>query len=215
MDKHNKKCLTDYEIGAYIDGKLPDFEKEAIENNLFACKECWEDFVTIKQAVIHGDDELSEEMPASLMQKAINMYPESQNSLVNIIVGLVKDSIQVIKYSEGFNIFVPMPAGGLRSGITEHPSMVVIKKSFNEIEVELDIEKTGSNMCNIKVAVDDVIKKRSVNPWRVELISNGRELVSNLLENGETLLEDIGTGHYTIEIYKKGKIFGEISLKID
>ncbi len=214
MDRHNKKCLTDYKIGAYIDGKLPDFEKEAVENSLFACKECWGDFVSIKQAVIQGDDEPSEEMPASLMQKAINMYPE-KNSLFNIIVGLVKDSIQVMHYSKGFDIFVPMPAGGLRSGTTEHPSMVVIKKSFNDIEVELDIEKTGSDVCNIRVAVDDVIKKRSVKPFRVELISNGRELVSNLLENGETFLEDVGTGHYTIKIHKKGKIFGEIALKID
>ena len=37
MDRHNKKCLTDYEIGAYIDGKLPDFEKEAIENKKSIC----------------------------------------------------------------------------------------------------------------------------------------------------------------------------------
>jgi hypothetical protein len=214
MDKHNKKCLTDYEIGAYMDGNLPDSEKEALENSLFACKECWEDFVTIKQAVIH-DDELTEEMPASLMQKAINMYPESQDSIFNIVVGLVKDSIQVMHYTKGFDIFVPLPAGGLRSGITEHPSMVVIKKSFDEIEVELDVEKTGSDVCNIRVAVDDVIKKRSVKPFRVELSSNGRELVSNLLENGETFLEDIGTGHYTIKINRKGIIFGEISLKID
>lgn len=214
MDRHNKKCLSDYEIGAYIDGKLTDAEKEPIENRLFSCKECWEDFVTVKKTIIHGDAEPVEEMPVSLVHKAIHMYAE-KNKLFNLIVSLVKDSIQVMQYTEGFQIFTPLAAGGLRRGISGYPSMVIIKKSFDEIDVELDIEKTGSDICNIRIAVDEVMQKASVKPLRIELVSKGRELLSNLLEEGETFLEEVGVGNYKIKIHKNDKIFGEIALKID
>jgi len=214
MERHNKECPSDYEIGAYIDGKLTDSEMETIEKRLFSCGECWEDFVTVKKNIIQDLEEPVKAMPASLMDKAIHLYPE-KNKFFNLIVSLVKDSIQIMQYTEGFQIFTPVPAGGLRRGTPEHPTMVVIKKSFDEIDVELDIEKTGRDICNIRIAVDDTMQKVSVQPLRVELVSNGRELVSNLLEEGETFLEDVGVGHYNIKIHKNGKIFGEIALKID
>ncbi len=214
MYKHNRKCLNDYDIGAYIDDRLPESEREIIENGVFACKECWEDFIAIKQTIIRGDEEPAADLPDSLIQKAVDMYPE-KNRLFNLVVGFVRDSIQIMHSSAGFDISFPQLAGGMRSAEREQPSMVVINKSFDDISVELDIEKTGRDICNIRVAIDEVITRSSVKPLRVELISNGRELVSNLLENGETFLEDIGTGNYNIKIHKKGKIFGEIAIKID
>jgi len=66
-----------------------------------------------------------------------------------------------------------------------------------------------------RIAVDEGMQKASVKPLRVELISNGRELVSTLLEQGETFLEDVGVGQYKIKIHKNGQIFGDIALKID
>jgi hypothetical protein len=214
MERHNRKCLNDNELGAYMEGRLSEIEKDSLEKRLFACRECWEDFVMMKQAIIHNDEEAENELPPHLMQRAVNMYPE-KTSFIDIIVGIVKDSIQISHYAEGFQIFTPLPAGELRRGISGNPSMVVIKKSFHDIDVELDIEKTGSEICNIRIAVDEGMQKASVKPLRVELISNGRELVSTLLEQGETFLEDVGVGQYNIKIHKNGQIFGEIALKID
>ena len=31
MDKHNGKCLNDYEIGAYMDGRLSEIDKDKLE----------------------------------------------------------------------------------------------------------------------------------------------------------------------------------------
>ncbi|UCH44560.1 MAG: hypothetical protein JSV11_09680 [Nitrospiraceae bacterium] len=214
MDRHNRNCLKDYEIGAYLEGRLSDIDKDKLEKRLYSCKECWEDFVMMKQAITYDTGEPEEEIPSYLIQRAINMYPE-KTSLIDVIVGFLKDSLQVMHYSEGFNISMPLPVGGLRSGTVEQPNMVVIKKSFDDIEVELDIEKTGGDLCNIRVAVEEVRKKMPEKPLRVELVSHDRELVSNLLEKGETLLEDVGTGQYTIKIHTKGKVFGEIALKIE
>jgi hypothetical protein len=92
---------------------------------------------------------------------------------------------------------------------------VVLKKSFEDINVELDIEKVNDDLCSIRVAVDCLETEVLMDTLRVELVSGERELASNLLEGGETFLEDIGTGKYRIKIHRKGKVFGEIALKIE
>lgn len=70
------------------------------------------------------------------------------------------------------------------------------------------------NLCNIRVGVDNLKIKVLMNTLRIELISEGKELISNLFEDGETILEDISTGRFTIKIQKKGEVLGAVTLKV-
>jgi hypothetical protein len=214
MHSDNKRCLSEFEVGAYIEGNLSSDRKESFERHLVECKHCWREFVAINRMIINKDDLAVEEVPEYLIKKAVRMFPE-KSSLFDIILSLVRDSVNVVYCSNDINIFTPLPSAALRSNKIVRPEMIVLKKSFEDIDIELDIEKVTGGLCNIKVAVDDLKAKILMNTLRVELISEDRELVSNLLEDGETILEDIGSGKYTIRIHKKGKIFGEIALKIE
>jgi hypothetical protein len=50
---------------------------------------------------------------------------------------------------------------------------------------------------------------------RAELLSNGREFTSCLLEQGEALFEDLRPGNYEI-VVKQGKIvYGKLAIRID
>jgi hypothetical protein len=212
MHKKNE-CLSEHEIGAYMDSTLSSDLREDFEKRLIECKQCWEDFVAISQSIIQKDEISAEDAPEYIINKAIRMYPEKSN-LFDIILELVKDSIDIIYHSPGFDILAPLPTAALRSGKTEYPKIMILKKSFEYFDVKLDIEKVNVTLCNIRVVVDDLNKGGLINALRVELISQGRELVSNPLIEGKTYLEGIETGQYTIKIQKKLKVLGEIAIKI-
>ncbi len=212
MHSESRKCLNEAEIGAYIEGRLSSEGKASFEGHLVECKLCRSEFVAISRVIV-GKHTPAEETPAHLIKKAVDLFPE-KTSVFDVIVNLVKDSVKVIYCSRNFNIFTPSLVPALRGENGTHPEMIILKKSFEDIEVELDIEKAAGSLCNIRVAVDDIRKKMLMNTVRVELISENRELASNLLEDGESVLEDVGLGSYTIKIHRKGKILGEIALKI-
>jgi hypothetical protein len=95
------------------------------------------------------------------------------------------------------------------------PEMVVLKKSFKGMDVQLDVEKVSETICNIRISVDASGEKDGFKGLRAELIAEGRVLASEPLETGEMVLEDIGTGRYTIKISRKGEPAGQISLKLE
>ena len=213
MHTGTKKCFSEIELGAFLEGKLSSEEKDALKLRIFECKPCWDELISITGIIAQKDKTESGDVPGHLIEKAIAMFPEKQN-VFDIVISMVKDSINLISSTNNIHISTPAFAASLRSEKVEHPEMLVLKKSFDDIDVELDIEKVAEDQCNIKVAIDDLRTKILMNTLRIELISQGRELVSNLFENGETTLEDISAGQYTIRIHKNGKIFGEITLQI-
>ena len=213
MNSENKKCLSEFELEAYLEGKLSSDRKESVNKHFNECGQCREEFNAINQIVIQGDDMAVEEVPEHIIKKAVGMFPE-KSGLFDIILSLVRDTLEVVYYSDDINISTPSPATGLRGNTIASPEMIVLKKSFEDINVELDIEKLSGNMCNMRVTVDGLKEKIMRNTIRVELIYKGRELVSGLLEDGEAILEDISIGKYTIKICQKRKILGEIILKI-
>ena len=213
MKTDHKKCLSDIEMGAYIEGSLSPDMKETFETHFASCDQCWSTLAAVNSVIMNKDDVATEDAPDYMIEKAGMMFPE-KSSLLDIALKLVKDSVDVLHRSLDINVFSPLPATGLRSGKTIRPEMIVLKKSFKDIDVQLDIEKVSENICNIRVSVDTLKGRDILKGLRVELISKGRELISDLLEDGETVLEDISSGRYTINICWKRKILGQIALKL-
>jgi hypothetical protein len=213
MKTDDKKCFSAFDIGAYIEGSLSSDQRESFERHLAGCHKCWSEFVAVNRVIMNKDDVVNEDAPAYMVEKTGMMFPE-KSSMLDIALKLVKDSVDVVYRSLDINIFSPLPATGLRSGKTMRPEMIVLKKSFKDIDVQLDIEKVSENICNIRVSVDTLKGRDLIKGLRVELISKGRELISDLLEDGETVLEDISSGRYTINICRKRKILGQIALKL-
>ncbi len=144
----------------------------------------------------------------------MKMRVPEKRSLFDIVLDLNQDYVRVDYCTNDINVFTPLPAAGLRSDKIVNPEMVILEKSLGEIDVELFIEKVADNLCNIRVGVDNLKTKVLMNTLRIELISEGKELISSLFEDGETILEDISTGRFTIKIQKKGEVLGEVTLKV-
>jgi anti-sigma factor RsiW len=67
MHKKNKKCVSEQEIGAYIDGRLSSDLKDAVDKRLTECKQCWEEFAAISQYVVQKENTPDEEVPAYMI----------------------------------------------------------------------------------------------------------------------------------------------------
>jgi len=213
MFSGKKKCLSEFEIGAYIDGNLPEEKRDDIEKHFADCNKCWDEFVEIQRVITLKSGLDPEEVPAGMLRKVVNMFPE-KTSIFDVVLQFVQDAVEVVQSSADFSLLTPVPVAGFRGSEDAAPKMVVLKRSFEEINVELDVEKISDDMCSIRIAVDELASKGLADTLRVDLLSNGRELYSALFENGEALLEDMSTGSYSIKIHKQGKTYGEIALKI-
>ena len=215
-----KKHLSEIEMGAYIEGKLSPEKREEIERYLDADKKSRKEFAAIKRVItgdcparLGGTVPESTDAPAHLMKKVIDMYPESQG-LFDIVIGLVRDAVHVIHTALDINVSLPVPAIDMRSPRVLSPRMAVFTKTFNSVIAEFDIEKVAGDFCNIKVVVRDKPTGTLMNNLRVDLISNGRELVSDRLEYGEVLLEDVSPGRYSVRIRRNGDVLGELAIRI-
>ena len=213
MHKQDKKCLTETELAAYVDDKLSAFEREDIERSLSLCDECREEFIALQRVMISKDVTDVGDAPEYLIKKAIRSYPE-RRSVLDVVLSFVQDSIKVMTCAHDMRLVTPLFAEGLRSGSSAPSEIVVLKKSFDDINVRFDIEKVEKDLCNIRISVDDIDGKKTTGAYRAGLISRGRELVSGLLENGEAFFEDIGKGEYIIKIQHREKVIGDITLKI-
>lgn len=213
MHRH-KKCLSEVELGAYIEGRLSPDKKESLDRRLAECRECRRELAAVKQVLSCKDPVRMQDAPEALIRKVIKSYPV-RHGFFDIILSLVKDSIDVVRSSPYINIFSPVPLAGLRNRKVMSPRMIVITKAFDNIDVELDIEKLEDDLCNIKVLASESGTGILMNNLRVDLVSEWRELDSSLLQNGEVIFEDINPGRYLIKIHKNGMIFGELIIKIE
>ena len=209
-----KESLTEVELAAYLEGRLSPEKRQQVERVLGSHKGTRDEVAAIRHIISTTGGMPEERVPAHLIEKAVRLYPTKRN-LFDIAVSLVKDAVQVVYRSVDVAVNSLQPALGLRNTRMLGPRMVILKKSFADVDVELDIEKVEGSFCNIKVIVADSMTKRPAHNLRAELFSQGRELASELLEQGEVLFEDIGPGVYSVSINKMSRVFGEITLKIE
>jgi len=214
-----KKHLSEIWIGAYLEGKLSPEKREEIDRSLSTDRKFRNEFIAVNRVMAPKDagacpKNIPADAPAHLMKKVINMYPESQG-LFDIVIGLVRDAVHVIHTAFDINVSMPVPAADMRGPRVLSPRMAVFTKTFGLITSEFDIEKVHGDLCNIKVVITDKQTGALMANLRVDLISNGRELVSDRLENGEVLLEDVSPGRYTVRIRRNEEILGELAIKIE
>ena len=214
MKRDDTQCLSEYQMGAYMEGNLSPDMKEAAENHFASCSQCWSEFLAMNRVILKESDGTEREVPGHLVKSAVALFPE-KSGLFDVVLKLLRDTVDVVQCAHDVTLFTPLPVSGLRSGKLVRPEMVVLKKAFKNMDVQLDVEKVSETLCNIRIAVDTGKQKDLLKCLRAELIAEGRVLDSEPLEAGEMVLEDIGTGRYTIKIMRKGKMVGQISLKLE
>lgn len=209
----SRSCLSEIELGSYVEGNVSPETARASEEHLSRCALCREELRAAEVILSPGDGPEIHGPPENIMRRAVDMFP-GKSGMFDIVLRLLRDSIEILRNSHAIHVLAPAPAPSVRGIKIVRPNMIILTKSFEDIEIELNVEKVLGDLCNVKVFAVDVNTKSLVNNLRIELVSAGRELESSFLKNGESVFEDIRPGRYGIRIRKGKKIFGELTFKI-
>jgi|GEM_PF-6161045 len=212
---HNDKgCLTEAELGAYLEGRVSAEKRAEVEKVLADCPDCLAEAVNIKRIISDPSAADLSGLDAGAVQRAAALFP-ARSQVFDAVISVLNDAIRVIRSSPLAAWSYAAPALGLRHTKALSPSMIVLTRTFNGLKAELDIEQIAECICNLKIRISPVSPDISLQGIRVELFSGERELASEFLSAGNVLFEDMGCGDYVVSVRKKEIVFGEITLRIE
>jgi hypothetical protein len=213
--EQRKPCPDEFEIGAFLDGRLPPGVRELLDRHFEECDRCRGRLVMAKRVLAVEKGALTEDAPEYLVGRVVDAYPEEKESPLDAVIRLARESLRVVESLAGVSVLVPAPAAVMRQTRLLSPNMVALTKVLDKVDVECDIEKVGDHRCNIKVMTYLPRSRTQMSGGRVELLMGRRLLASSSLRRGEVLFEDLGMGRYMIKVLRKGEMLGTLSLRIE
>jgi len=104
----------------------------------------------------------------------------------------------------------PQPVRGFKRKVAK--DLVLLKKTFEDVESEIEIEKVGENKALIRVRL--LLADLTSQKIRVTLKKGDREIASHLAEEAYVLFEDIPFGHYSLTFARDGLTLGTYLFEI-
>jgi len=205
------KCPDEEWLADYLEGRLSEKERSHVEEHLAGCEICLERLAVTSRLVQDRDrfelDPVSNEVTEAAVRLVTSRTAITQDSLMEKLKGSVSkigSAISDVLCPNQGHGWQPAPVRGSKTVVSD--DFVCLNVSFEEIETEIEIEKTGSSNAHIRVKPHKAGKYRRV--LRITLKQGKREVASYLLDGLYVLFEDIPFGHYSISLAKKGVPFG-------
>ncbi|TAN38348.1 MAG: hypothetical protein EPN25_13915 [Nitrospirae bacterium] len=200
------------DIAAFFEGRLSGERRQEIEAFLAKDPCLIDELLALYRTGHSSAGPEAGPVPEGLLRHVISLSP-SDKGLFDVVLGLIGNTIRVLISDSGTDISRPQVSYALRSNGSQEPEVVVIRKSFDEFDLELDVQRSRGGLCTIIVDVPAARNVRS-DHLRAELLSEGRIIASEHLAGGRSVFEELGPGRYSVIIRKNGKVFGSITLKI-
>jgi len=137
------ECMDLETLTAYIDGCLPDKEKDAVEKHLADCDECLEEFVIANSLL--NDSGLTE-------------YESAPLNVIRTALQEVREKIKK-KISDWMMELSPPPwilghdISPVRSDAASPVPSILVKKNINEFHTEMYFEKAGDKKARVWIRV--------------------------------------------------------------
>lgn len=203
------RCPDEERLADYLEGRLSEKEKSQVEEHLAWCDICLEGLAVTSRLMQDRDqfelDPVSNEVTEAAVRSVTSRTAITQDSLMEKLKGSVSNIGSAIS-----EVLCPKQGGqpalvrGSKTVVSD--DFVCLNVSFEEIETEIEIEKTGNSSAHIRVKPHKAGKYRGI--LRITLKQGKREVASYLLDGLYVLFEDIPFGHYSISLAKKGVSLG-------
>ncbi|MEA3359998.1 MAG: hypothetical protein U9R17_11425 [Thermodesulfobacteriota bacterium] len=211
-------CPDEEMLADYIEGRLSDYERYETEKHIALSGICLEEFIVAHNIIRHWEQFDHDTVPSEVTHAAVRLIKSrSSLSYTTILRETVKRSIKGLqrKVSGLFplTLWGAWDLSSIRgSEKVIFKDLIHLKKTFKEIDAEIEIEKTGENktLIRIKLLKDPIQGKRI----RVTLKKGEREISSHLLIEEYVLLEDIPFGHYNLTFIRDREKLGTYSFNI-
>jgi len=214
--KDKNKPIDDETIACYVDGLLPENERNYVEKMMNENDELKE----LIQTQMFVEKEQSKNdlsfMPEYLIQNAKDLVSEKFGSKVLNLV--IKFSDKVIETLQSTGEILSgaqlQPAYTLRGDSQEKAKSVVVRKIFDDVKVEVEISRELDDKNNVILKAIQNQTELPIDNIRATLFKDNVELESYVTKNGKAIFENIKPGHYVIELSYPDKDLGAISIQL-
>jgi len=200
----------------YLEGRLSAKQRAKVERHLSKCDNCLTE-IMLDGEMMQAEQNLSkfESVPDYLTKKAIerinrvidDTFLERISKLFRTILTRGPVALRTLFPSRKVGL---APVRGTKTVIDEN--LILLKKSFVELDIKIEIDKIMPGKVSIKVLLADDVDAGK--PVRATLLKNGREVSSYLMKSSKALFENIPFGHYTLVISIDGAEKGRYSFEI-
>jgi hypothetical protein len=210
-------CPEDETLADYLEGRLSDEERFQVEQHVSDCDMCVNRLVIASDLIQRGEQLDLDTVPSAVTEAAVGLMQRehrvSRESFPETLRRSVKDFSTRLSDFLRFRppaVWQPQPIRGTKE--PKGKELVHLRKTFKDIDTEIEIEKTGADKANIRVVFpEDSGAWRGV---RITLKKGPREIFSYLADEAYVLFENIPFGHYTLELTRDGTLLGTYSCEI-
>ncbi|MEW6599800.1 MAG: zf-HC2 domain-containing protein [Nitrospirota bacterium] len=218
-DFKSKYCPGDRILSQYSDETLRPDEKERVENHLLECEYCLALVHSHKRSANAEAYAVFPDVPLSLKEKTKRLISthikERSTALLDIILKFAKDAVEVISNPGNLAVsYGPMPAPVRSGNRIMSPDLIILSKTFSDIESEVKVERVDDRHVNMKIRTVDIDSRAPVRILRVSLLNPVRELASYVTDDGEVSFGNLNYGEYAIKLIRDREEIGQISLNI-
>ena len=212
-----KACPSDEMLADYLQGHLAEKEGSEMEEHLSDCTICLEELVIANSLFQGANLPQLDAVPAEVTEAAVRLMQSldsaESDSLSEKLERAIKDlptRISDFLNHKTWAELQPQPVRGFKRKVAK--DLVLLKKTFEDVESEIEIEKMGENKALIRVRL--LLADLTSQKIRVTLKKGDREIASHLAEEAYVLFEDIPFGHYILTFARDGLTLGTYLFEI-
>ncbi len=211
----NTTCKNVEQLTDYLEGRLSSRQRREVESHLFVCDQCLEYVHVCRRVTSALSINKSAIVPTSSTKQAIAALDGlEEGSLLDKLAGSIKAlRLQCRRFIEQKGIvgFAALePIRGDKTMVAD--DLVLLHKTFSDLESEIAIEKIDHQMANVGVAINKASDDQP--PVRVSLLADDREVASYLMRSGDAYFESVPFGHYTLMFTRNGALIGQYAFQI-
>jgi len=208
-------CISKERLTDYLEGRLSSDQRRQIESHLSDCDLCLEYVHIYRRVCSAASINKATVVPTGSTKRVISALERlDEGNLIDKLAGHIKAlSLQWRRFFElnGIMGFAALePIRGNKTKVAD--DMVLLNKTFSDLETEIAIEKIEHRLANVSVTIDNADTYKT--PVRVSLMSDDRELASYLINMGDAYFESVPFGHYTLNFTRSGVLIGQYSFQI-
>lgn len=218
-----KPCPDDETLVDYLEGRLSDEYRRAIDAHLVACTSCREQVAVC--ADVMNATSLTDDMvqaPDPLTRKTLEQVrsADSRKKTRGMLSRTRRLLTAGLEKVERLTLRLDAAPVVLRGNGKERAENIIRRqKTFNQTTFIIELEKTGPDQAVLRVFPErettDRYQTTKGELLRVSLFRGDRELVSATVSKEPVVFEDIDFGAYVLAFVQHGEKIGEYAFELN